>query len=88
MAGGPEEVNNGLALCSLHHKLFDRGAFTILPDHRFVASGLINSAGKNTVQDFHGKKILVPKSPEHTPHPDYLRWHKSEVFKEPARHLS
>ena len=26
---GPDEVINGLALCSLHHKLFDRGAFTL-----------------------------------------------------------
>jgi putative restriction endonuclease len=28
-AGGPDEERNGLALCSLHHKLFDRGVFTI-----------------------------------------------------------
>ncbi len=24
--GGPDDLDNGLALCSLHHKLFDRGA--------------------------------------------------------------
>jgi len=24
-------VQNGLALCSLHHKIFDLGAFTVLP---------------------------------------------------------
>jgi predicted restriction endonuclease len=28
-AGGPDEERNGLALCSLHHKLFDRGVFTV-----------------------------------------------------------
>ena len=28
-AGGPDLEVNGLALCSLHHKLFDRGAFTL-----------------------------------------------------------
>ena len=28
-AGGPNIETNGLALCILHHKLFDRGAFTI-----------------------------------------------------------
>jgi putative restriction endonuclease len=27
-AGGPDEVNNGLALCVLHHKMFDKGAWT------------------------------------------------------------
>ena len=28
-ANGPDIEVNGLALCSLHHKLFDRGAFTL-----------------------------------------------------------
>ena len=28
-AGGPDLEVNGVALCSLHHKLFDRGAFTL-----------------------------------------------------------
>ena len=28
-AGGPDTEVNGVALCSLHHKLFDRGAFTV-----------------------------------------------------------
>ena len=29
--GGPDELDNGLALCSLHHKLFDRGALGLSP---------------------------------------------------------
>jgi putative restriction endonuclease len=28
-AGGPDEEANGLALCVLHHKTFDLGAFTL-----------------------------------------------------------
>ena len=28
-AGGPDREENGIALCALHHKLFDRGAFTL-----------------------------------------------------------
>ncbi len=31
-AQGPDIVPNGLALCSLHHKIFDLGAFAILPE--------------------------------------------------------
>ncbi|MEX1080452.1 MAG: HNH endonuclease, partial [Halofilum sp. (in: g-proteobacteria)] len=31
-AGGPDVESNGLALCVLHHKIFDLGAFTIAPD--------------------------------------------------------
>ena len=28
---GPADTNNGLSLCALHHKLFDKGVFTLLP---------------------------------------------------------
>src|SRR5262245_29078361 len=27
--GGPDAESNGLALCALHHKVFDLGAFTV-----------------------------------------------------------
>ena len=35
---GPWDVRNGLALCVLHHRLFDRGAFTIVRDYRIVVA--------------------------------------------------
>ena len=31
--GGPDHEENGIALCSLHHKQFDRGAFTLDSSH-------------------------------------------------------
>ena len=31
-AGGPDVEENGIALCALHDKLFDRGAFTFTPE--------------------------------------------------------
>jgi len=37
-AGGPDLEVNGLALCSLHHKLFDLGAFTVAENHSAVIS--------------------------------------------------
>ena len=38
-ARGQDVVPNGLALCSLHHKIFDLGAFTVLPgNHQIVIS--------------------------------------------------
>lgn len=33
-AGGEDILPNGLALCSIHHKLLDYGAYTILNDYR------------------------------------------------------
>jgi hypothetical protein len=37
-AGGPDEEFNGLALCTLHHKLFDRGVFTLSDKLNIVVS--------------------------------------------------
>jgi putative restriction endonuclease len=80
-AGGPEETNNGLALCSLHHKLFDRGVFAISKDYCLEESNLTNSQGVETVSSFRGKEILLPQNPSFHPRPEYLQWHKREVFR-------
>ncbi len=80
-AGGPEEVDNGLALCCLHHKLFDLGAFTITKDFCLEASSLVNSQGENVIFDFAGDRIFLPRNPKYRPSVEYLNWHRSEVFK-------
>jgi len=41
-AGGPNDTRNGLALCTLHHQLFDRGAFTLSGDQRILVSKLLH----------------------------------------------
>lgn len=43
-AGGPDQANNGLALCAMHHKLFDRGAFTFGSDRRIAVSELVHGS--------------------------------------------
>ncbi|SCF83352.1 phosphorothioated DNA-binding restriction endonuclease, partial [Streptomyces sp. Cmuel-A718b] len=35
---GPDDVDNGLCLCSLHHKLFDKGVLGIGDSHRILVS--------------------------------------------------
>ncbi|MGW7547195.1 phosphorothioated DNA-binding restriction endonuclease [Streptomyces sp. NPDC054770] len=35
---GPDDVDNGLCLCSLHHKLFDKGVLGIGDGHRILVS--------------------------------------------------
>ena len=37
-AGGPDEAMNGLALCVMHHKLFDRGSFTLSRQWQILVS--------------------------------------------------
>ena len=43
-AGGPDLETNGLALCSMHHKLFDRGAFTLNNEFELCVSQKANGS--------------------------------------------
>ena len=82
-AGGPDELANGLALCSLHHKLFDRGAFTL--SHQLeilVSDDAHGSVGfQEWLMKFHGKEINFPQRKLYYPKADYTGWHTKEVFK-------
>lgn len=86
-AGGPDVETNGLALCSLHHKTFDLGVFTI-KDGRLLVSD--QACGSSEFQEmllvFHGKPIREPQNPVWKPDPTHLEWHGQEVFKGEARH--
>jgi putative restriction endonuclease len=87
-AGGPDIETNGLALCSLHHKIFDLGAFTVLPNtYEMVFSRHV--VGSPEIQSrllsYHGAGLIQPQGKEFMPSPEFLEWHRKEVFKEPAR---
>lgn len=88
-ADGPPRVSNGLALCSLHHKLFDRGAFTLTEDRRVLVSEELSGsdATDQWVSRFHGEPLRVPGAPAQRPDPVFIEWHQREVFRGPARHL-
>lgn len=84
-AGGPDRVANGLGLCSLHHKLLDRGAFTLRTDGEIEVSPLVNG-GPSTEQSlvrFHGDQIRLPRDGSVHPGPDFIDWHRTEVYRSP-----
>lgn len=56
-AGGPDSENNGIALCSMHHKLFDRGAFTLTGGMTLMVSeNAHGTSGFNEwLMKYHGK---------------------------------
>lgn len=88
MAGGPDEVPNGLSLCALHHKLFDLGAFTIEPsDHRVIFSqhAIAGSRGLQGELRHHGQVLLAPQQAPMRPGSEYLAWNVRNVFKAPGR---
>jgi putative restriction endonuclease len=87
--GGPDTEENGMALCSLHHKLFDRGVFTITPSRiLLVAEEANGSAGfQEWLLDFHGREISAPVRPAYKPDESFIHWHVKEVFKGPERYV-
>jgi len=78
---GPDTLDNGLALCSLHHKLFDYGAFALSDDFTVIVSKQINGLSINDIAKFHGSSII--KHPVDFVHPDlkYVRWQRAQVLK-------
>jgi len=89
-AGGPDTADNGLALCSFHHKTFDLGAIGVGPDLRVLVSVDVN--GRDRVDDwlgrFAGQPLTGPRADSPPPDAEYLGWHRQEVFHAPARRVS
>jgi len=82
-AGGPDIEPNGIALCTMHHKLFDRGAFTLDRDYQVEVSEYVHG-GKGLHEwllDFYGQPIHFPQRETYYPDMEYIQWHVREVFK-------
>lgn len=79
--GGPDDPDNGLALCSLHHKLFDRGALGLVQDRIVVSNHFTanTEAGRRTY-DLHGVQ-LRPRPGVSIPAESHIEWHTTQVFK-------
>ena len=59
--GGPDEVPNGLALCALHHRLFDHGAVTVREDLRVrVARALAGSSARDLFNELDDQELRPP----------------------------
>jgi putative restriction endonuclease len=86
-AGGPSVVQNGIALCAIHHKALDRGAMTVSDDLVIHISGSLHgSTGMSELfLAYKGKALRTPHSKSMLPGKEYLAWHRREVFRGPAR---
>ena len=88
-AGGPAEESNGLALCVLHHKTFDLGAFTVSPERFILVSDQSNGTEgfESSLLRYHATRVRSPQRPDWSPAAQHLEWHEKEVFKGNARHV-
>lgn len=88
-AGGPDVVPNGLCLCVLHHRVFDRGAIGISTDGRLVISEEVHGSQglEEWLLRFEGKHLAKPQRAEYNPKLEFVAWHFKEVFRAPAREV-
>ena len=78
--GGPDRIDNALCLCSLHHRLLDRGVLGVTADRTVTVSRKFvgrTSATLTLVHDLSGRPV---------PRADHIDWHTAQVFRSPARH--
>jgi len=63
-ARGPSTVDNRISFCSLHHKLFDRGAFTLDDERRVVLSKRLTSAEptRSSFEAQNGRPVRLPRT--------------------------
>lgn len=77
-------VQNGLALRTDLHRLYDAGYVTVTPDRRFLVSPRLREDFKNgkVYYELDGKELrALPADPGKLPSPAALDWHASHVFR-------
>lgn len=87
-ADGPDELGNGLCLCSFHHLLLDRGVLGIDETHAVrVSKHFIghSDTARDVVTRWNGAPLLEPQAGERAPDDEHVQWHGDNVFRGPAR---
>ena len=84
--GGPEEVPNGLALCTFHHKAFDRGVIGLEQEsgeYRVLVSNELSGQSQafREVIDLRNRNLRPPQEETLKPDVEYVDWHRQEVFR-------
>lgn len=86
-AGGPDEITNGLALCAIHHRAFDRGGVSLDHNYRILVSNRL--AGRKGLDEWFrslaGREARLPMDAALVPSRTRLEWHHRNVFWSSAR---
>lgn len=81
-SNGPSSIDNGISLCSLHHKVFDRGVISIDSSFKVIISDHAYGGDAFTAQiiNYENKSILTPIKNIQKPSTLYLEWHRKNIF--------
>ncbi|MFF7143832.1 phosphorothioated DNA-binding restriction endonuclease [Streptomyces nodosus] len=80
---GPDDADNGLCLCSLHHKLFDKGVLGIGDGHRILVSQRFvgrSQAAREHVTALAGRPLIGPQPGIPPVAAAHRSWHTNQVF--------
>lgn len=82
-ANANDDVTNGIALTTLHRKLFHLGLFAIDPDDYCIllASEIVENDPSATLREVAGRRIHLPREASKAPSRDGLTWHFHHVFR-------
>lgn len=76
------EPENGLCLCAIHDRAFDRGVIAVSEKFQIIVVSTIFSSEQPFVRtalvDFHRRPLRVPK--RFAPRQEFLEWHRQNVF--------
>lgn len=75
--GGPDIVQNGLALCRLHHWAFDAGWISFTDNYDIIVKNTPERDGYEEFTDLHGNKLILPENEELRPHVKFISEHRS-----------
>jgi putative restriction endonuclease len=77
--GGPDVVQNGIALTATVHWLFDRHLLSITDDFKLLVAECRMPSEIRALLDGNGRRITLPAQPKDWPHPFYLKKHR-DIF--------
>jgi len=73
--GGADEVENGIALCKLHHWAFDTGWLALTDDHEILVADAPGREGYHEFKQLEGDTMRLPDEGP-APHPTVLAAHR------------
>lgn len=82
-AGGPDAINNGIALSGTVHWMFDRGLIGLADSGRILLSGKINDRAGVEKMIYADRQARWPSTDAYRPHPRYLAWHRERFGFQP-----
>ena len=78
---GEDVVNNGIALCKLHHWAFDRGAISISKEMELLVSPKLNGSRiEMYYHEYSGKPLFVPRNPSAVLLEENVQYHRRYIF--------